>query len=59
MDKDLLRSGRANVHLDTNDGSVRVTTSDTKQVELRVIYNGYTLDKNLQIDSRQTAITLS
>jgi hypothetical protein len=46
-------SGRANVHLDTNDGSVRVTTSDTKQVELRVIYNGYTLDKNLKIDSRQ------
>jgi DUF4097 and DUF4098 domain-containing protein YvlB len=46
-------SGRANVHLDTNDGSVRVTTSDTKQVELRVIYNGYTLDKNLRIDSKQ------
>jgi len=46
-------SGRANVHLDTNDGSVRVTTGDTKQVELRVIYNGYTLDKNLKIDSRQ------
>lgn len=46
-------SGRANVHLDTNDGSVRVTTSDTKQVELRVIYNGYTLDKNLRIESRQ------
>lgn len=46
-------SGRANVRLDTNDGSVRVTTSDTKQIELRVIYNGYTLDKNLKIDSRQ------
>lgn len=46
-------SGRANVHLDTNDGSVRVTTSDTKQVELRVIYNGYTLDKNLRIVARQ------
>jgi len=46
-------SGRANVHLDTNDGSVRVTTSDTKQVELRVIYNGYTLDKNLKIESKQ------
>ncbi len=46
-------SGRANVHLDTNDGSVRVTTGDSKQVELRVIYNGYTLDKNLKIESRQ------
>jgi hypothetical protein len=46
-------SGRANVRVDTNDGSVRVTTSDTKQIELKVIYNGYTLDKNLKIDSRQ------
>jgi hypothetical protein len=46
-------SGRANVHLNTNDGSVRVTTSDTKQVELRVSYNGYTLDKNLTIESKQ------
>src|SRR5262250_2114421 len=46
-------SGRANVHVDTNDGSVRVYTADTKQVELKVIYNGYTLDKNLRIDSRQ------
>jgi DUF4097 and DUF4098 domain-containing protein YvlB len=48
-------SGRANVHLYTNDGSVRVTTGDTKQVELRVIYNGYTLDKNLTIESKQDA----
>jgi len=46
-------SGRANVHLSTNDGSVRVMTGDTKQVELRVIYSGYTLDKNLTIESRQ------
>jgi hypothetical protein len=46
-------SGRANVHVDTNDGSVRVTTGDSKQVELRVIYNGYTLDKNLKIESKQ------
>lgn len=46
-------SGRANVHVDTNDGSVRVMTSDTKQVELKVIYNGYTLDKNLRIESKQ------
>src|SRR5215813_13715191 len=46
-------SGRANVHVDTNDGSVRVTTGDSKQVELRVIYNGYTLDKNLHIESKQ------
>jgi len=46
-------SGRARVHVDTNDGSVRVTTGDSKQVEFRVSYNGYTLDKNLNITSRQ------
>jgi len=52
-DQNCTVSGRANVHVDTNDGSVRVTTGDTKQVELRVIYNGYTLDKNLEIKSKQ------
>ena len=46
-------SGRANVHVDTNDGSVRVTTSDSKQVEFRVEYQGYELGKNLRVDSRQ------
>ena len=44
-------SGRANVHLDTNDGSVRVTTGEAKQVELKVIYSGYTVDKNLRIEN--------
>lgn len=46
-------SGRANVRIDTNDGSVRVTTSDTKTVEFRVDYEGYELDKNLHIESHQ------
>jgi Putative adhesin len=46
-------SGRARVHVDSNDGSVRVTTGDSKQVEFRVIYNGYTVDKNLVITSNQ------
>jgi len=46
-------SGRANVRIDTNDGSVRVTTSDTKTVEFRVEYAGYELDKNLHIESHQ------
>jgi Putative adhesin len=46
-------SGRARVHVDTNDGSVRVTTGDSKQVEFRVSYSGYTIDKNLNISSRQ------
>jgi Putative adhesin len=46
-------SGRARVHVDSNDGSVRVTTGDSKQVEFRVIYSGYTMDKNLTVTSNQ------
>jgi len=46
-------SGRAHVRVDTNDGAVRVTTGDSKQIELRVIYDGYKLDHNLSINSRQ------
>src|SRR6185437_10747370 len=46
-------SGRANVHVDTNDGSVRVTTSDAKSVQFHVEYEGYELDKNLHIESKQ------
>src|ERR1700745_1415348 len=47
-------NGRARVHVDSNDGSVRVTTGDSKQVELRVIYNGYTMDRNLTVTSNQS-----
>jgi len=46
-------SGRPQVRVDTNDGAVRVYTMDSKQVELRVEYTGYELNKNLHIDSRQ------
>lgn len=46
-------SGRANVRIDTNDGSVRVSTSDTKTVQLRVEYEGFELNKNLHIESKQ------
>jgi len=46
-------SGRAQVRIDTNDGAVRIATGDSKQVEFRVIYEGYELNKNLHIDSRQ------
>jgi len=45
--------GKARVRVDTNDGSVRVTTGESKQVEFRVTYNGYTMDKNLTITSKQ------
>lgn len=46
-------SGRAQVRIDTNDGAVRIATGDSKQVEFRVIYEGYELNKNLHIDTRQ------
>ncbi len=46
-------AGRAKVRVDTNDGSVRVTTGDNKQVEFKVEYQGYELGKTLRVDSRQ------
>lgn len=51
--KSFVVSGRANVRAETNDGSVRVTTGDSKQVEFRVEYQGYEIGKNLRIDARQ------
>lgn len=46
-------SGRAQVRVDTNDGAVKIYTSDSKQVEFHVDYQGLELNKNLHIDSRQ------
>src|SRR5207302_9755444 len=46
-------SGRPSVGVETNDGSVRVTSGDSKQVEFRVEYQGYELGKNLRVDSHQ------
>ena len=46
-------SGRAQVRVDTNDGAVRIATDGGKQVEFRVIYDGYELNKTLHLDSRQ------
>src|SRR5258708_8802764 len=46
-------SGRASVRVETNDGSVRVTSGDSKQVEFRVEYQGYELGKNLRLDAHQ------
>jgi hypothetical protein len=45
---------RADVHVDTNDGSVRVVTSDVEQVEFHVVYSGLKLDKTLHIETHQT-----
>src|SRR5437016_10097145 len=46
-------SGRPSVGVETNDGSVRVTSGDAKQVEFRVEYQGYELGKNLRVDAHQ------
>jgi hypothetical protein len=46
-------SGRAIVRVETNDGSVHVSTGDSKQVEFRVEYQGYQLGKDLRIDAHQ------
>ena len=46
-------SGRAQIRVDTNDGAVKIYTGDSKQVEFRVLYEGYELNKNLHVDSRQ------
>jgi putative adhesin len=46
-------AGHAQMRVNTDDASVRVSSGDTKQIEIHVIYNGYQLDKNLHIESRQ------
>jgi hypothetical protein len=44
-------SGHARVRVQTDDGSVRVSTGDIKQVEIRVEYTGYKLDRDLQVSA--------
>jgi DUF4097 and DUF4098 domain-containing protein YvlB len=46
-------SNRADVHVNTNDGSVSIVTGENKQVEFRVEYHGFELDKSLHIESDQ------
>ena len=47
-------STRATVHVNTNDGSVRVTAGDAKQVQIHVDYRGYEEGKTLHIESHQS-----
>src|SRR5208283_4524472 len=44
----------ARVKVETDDGSVRVSTGDIKQVEVRVVYSGYKLDKDLMVSATQS-----
>lgn len=53
FDKTFVVANRAAVRVETNDGSVSITTGDTKQVEFHVEYQGYELNKSLVIESRQ------
>jgi hypothetical protein len=46
-------NGHARVRVVTDDGAVRVSTGDIKQVEIRVVYSGYKLDRDLHVSSEQ------
>jgi hypothetical protein len=47
-------SGHARVRVQTDDGSVRVSTGDIKHVEIRVEFQGYKLDKDLHVSTTQS-----
>jgi DUF4097 and DUF4098 domain-containing protein YvlB len=51
-------SGHAKVRIETDDGAVRVSTGDIKQVEIRVVYSGYKLDKDLRVNTQQNGDTV-
>ena len=51
-------SGHAKVRIETDDGAVRVSTGDIKQVEIRVVYSGYKLDKDLRVSTEQNGDTV-
>ncbi len=51
-------TGHARVQVTTDDGSVRVSTGDVKQVEIRVEYTGYKLDRDLRVTASQTGDTV-
>ncbi len=46
-------TGHAKVHAESDDGAIRVSTGDIKQVEVRVTYSGYTLGKDLRVTTTQ------
>jgi hypothetical protein len=46
-------NGHAKVRVQTDDGAVRVSTGDIKQVEVRVVYSGYKIDRDLHVTTSQ------
>jgi Putative adhesin len=51
-------SGHAKVRIETDDGAVLVSTGDIQQVEIRVVYSGYKLDKDLRVSTEQNGDTV-
>ena len=51
-------NGHVKVRVETDDGAVRVSTGDIKQVEIRVVYSGYKLDKDLRVNTEQNGDTV-
>jgi DUF4097 and DUF4098 domain-containing protein YvlB len=54
VDKTFSITGRAHVRIETDDAGVRVSTGDIKQVEVRVVYSGYKLDRDLRVRAEQS-----
>jgi hypothetical protein len=52
-------TGHARVSIETDDGAVRVSTGDIKQVEVRVVYSGYKVDRDLRISTEQNGDSVS
>src|SRR6202171_2776875 len=46
-------SGHARVRIQTDDGAVRVSTRDIKQIEIRIDYAGYKLERDMETTSSQ------
>ncbi len=53
VDKTFPVTGHARVQVQTDDGAVRVSTGDIKQVEIRVVFTGYKLDRDLRVTTEQ------
>jgi DUF4097 and DUF4098 domain-containing protein YvlB len=53
VDKTFSITGHARVRIETDDAGVRVSTGDIKQVEVRVTYTGYKLDRDLRVSTQQ------
>jgi DUF4097 and DUF4098 domain-containing protein YvlB len=47
-------TGHARMRVETDDGAVRVSTGDIKQVEIRIVYSGYKLDRDLRVNTSQS-----